>query len=186
MSMDWDKVLDEQAKDTTFGAIPASKYPLRVVKAEAVTAGTGNPMINIQTEVMGGPYDTKKVFERIVFSPNPTAMRFTLRKLAALGVTKEILRAQNPSYAQIAVMIVGAEFEGEVTVDKDYNPEEPQNKIKTFRALPGGPSAPSAVAAPAPEPGPGPKGKTAAEPAIPKPDVTASVAGNDGNDEEPF
>lgn len=86
--INWNDVLEEQAKDPGIGALPANKYNARVKKAEAVKASSGNPMIKLQLEVVGGPYDTRVVWTNIVFSTgNAKAMKYTLRKLAALGVT---------------------------------------------------------------------------------------------------
>lgn len=134
--MDWDKILDEQAKDPGFAPVPAGKYPVRVEKAEAVKASTGNDMINITLVIEGGPYDTKKVFTRIVFAlTSSTAMRFTLRKLAALGVTREVIAAQKPSVEQIASMLVGAKVEAEVEVRPATPEYDASNDVKSFRKL---------------------------------------------------
>lgn len=140
--IDWNKVLEEQANDPGIGAIPKGKYPVRVKKAEAVTASSGSKMLKVQLEVMGGPYDTRVVFTNIVFSTqNPKAMSFTLRKLAALGVTREVLATQNPTTEQIASMIEGVEVEAEVEV-REYNGDD-TNDVKGFKALTSGiPAAP--------------------------------------------
>src|SRR5690606_19482313 len=103
MNMNWDEILKEQESDPGFAPVPDGKYPVRVEKAEATKASTGADMIKTQFVIVGGPHDGKKVFTNIVFSyNNPTAMRFTLRKLKALGVTREYLAANNPSTDQIA------------------------------------------------------------------------------------
>jgi hypothetical protein len=166
--MNWDDILKEQEQDPGFAPVPESKYPVRVEAAEATKASTGADMIKVQFGIVGGPFDTKKVFTNIVFSVgNPTAMRFTLRKLAALGVTKEILAAQNPTTAQIAGMILGAEAEAEVTLRPATEEYPAKNDVKSLKRL--GAAIPDAPApAPAPSTG-GPPVPTPPAPAVPPP-----------------
>lgn len=184
MNMNWDEILREQESDPGFAPVPEGKYPVRVEKAEATKASTGADMIKTQFVIVGGPHDGKKVFTNIVFSyNNPTAMRFTLRKLKALGVTREYLAANNPSTDQIASMIVGATCEAEVTI-REYEGEK-SNDVKSLRDLgePGGTPAPpitdSATAPPVPTVPPAP---TIPEPPTPAAPAAAEPADN----EEPF
>lgn len=143
-NINWDDVLKEQANDPGIGAVPANKYPVRVKKAEAVTAQSGNPMIKVQLEITSGPYATRVVFTNIVFSTgNAKAMSFTLRKLGALGVTREVLAAQNPTTEQIASMIEGVEVEATVKVEQ-YNGED-KNDVAGFKALTDSTPAPPSV-----------------------------------------
>lgn len=147
--MDWNKILDDAEKDPGFKPVPADKYRIRVDKAEAVVAGTGADMIKVQAKIIGGPYDTKVVFTNIVFSPgNPTATKFTLRKLKGLGISEETLRAQNPPPAVIATMIQGAEAEAEVVLKPATDQYEESNDIKAFRSLVGGSAVPAAPTLP--------------------------------------
>lgn len=178
MSMNWDDILKQQEQDPGFAPVPESKYPVRVEKAEATKASTGADMIKLQLVIMGGPYDTKKVFTNIVFSKdNPTAMRFTLRKLAALGVTREVLSAQNPSLAQIASMLEGATAEAEVTV-REYEGEK-TNDVKSLRKLgetgPGTPSAAGAAPSVPTPPAPTPDAATPPIPTPPAPEAAPSA-----------
>jgi len=186
--IDWNKVLDDQEKDPGFKPVPTDKYRVRIDKAEAVKAGTGADMIKVQAKVVGGPYDTKMIFTNIVFTyDNPVAVKFTLRKLKGLGLSEEMLRAQNPSPAQIANMIVGVEAEADVVEKPATTEYEASNDIKGFRSLTAGagvPAPPSVAAAPAPAP--------AAAPEIPKPtipdapSVEAQAAPAAGEAPEPF
>ena len=171
--MDWNQILDEQEKDPGFKPVPADKYRVRIDKAEAVKAGTGRDMLKLQCKIVGGPYDTKMVFTNIVFAPdNPNAVRFTLRKLKALGLSEELLRSQNPKPAQIATMIQGVEVEAEVTLRPATDEYEEQNDVKTFRSLTaaaGVPAPPPVAGASVPPPPAVPE--PAAEPSIPKPTI---------------
>jgi len=167
MSLDWDKILEDQASDPGFAPVPASKYPVRVDQVEATKASTGNDMLNLQCVIEGGPYDGKKVFTRIVFAKdNPTAMRFTLRKLAALGVTKEVIAAQKPSLEKIAQLITGARAEADVVVRPATEEFDASNDVKSFKRL----GEPSAAGSPVPA------GAAAAPPAPPIPTPAAPPA----------
>jgi hypothetical protein len=171
--MDWNKILEEQEHDPGYTPVPKGKYTVRVVKAEAVKTGKGDDMLKIVTQVVGGPYDTKQIWTNIVFATsNPKAMRFTLRKLSALGVTREILGTQNPPPERIADMIIGAECEAEVSVT-EYQGEQ-RNDIAAFRVVSPGaeatPSIPTSAVPPAPT--------------IPAPSVVDTSDG--GTETEPF
>lgn len=176
--LDWDAILEEQeSADTEFAAIPATSYTVEVESAEARVAQTGNKMINLTCRVQGGPYDGRLIWTNIVFATdNPTAMKFTLRKLKALGVTQEWLARENPSTHTIASKIEGAVVEAEVT-QRPWEGEM-RNDIKSFKSVSSAPG-PSEPAAPASTPDPEPK--TASEPKagdIPLPESDDS--------EEPF
>lgn len=191
MSLNWDAILDEQAKDPGFAPVPESRYPVRVTKAEATKAQTGADMIKLEMVILGGPYDTKKLFTNIVFTTdNPTAMKFTLRKLAGLGVTKEIIATQKPSPAQIAAMVDGVVTEAEVTI-RNWNDED-HNDVKMLRPfdgpIPAG-TAPASTSSATPSlPGGGAaSGGGPGVPTIPTPTPPAAPASEtDNNDEEPF
>lgn len=183
--LNWDDILEEQeGADTEFAAIPATTYTVEIESAEARTAQSGNKMINLTCRVQGGPYDQRIVWTNIVFATdNPTAMKFTLRKLKALGVTKEWLARENPSTETIAAQIEGVVAEAEVT-QRTWE-DELRNDIKSFKALatpsPGSaasePPAPAATPTPTPDPEPkAPAGPSASE--IPLPEADDS--------EEPF
>lgn len=139
-NIDWNTVLKEQESEPGFSAVPETSYDMIIDKAEATRASTGAPMIKVQAKIEGGPYDGRIVFTNIVFSDNATAMKFTLRKLNGLGVSKETLAAHNPSVPQIATMIEGVRFIGEV-VKRPYEGED-RNDIKSFKAPAGGTAAP--------------------------------------------
>jgi hypothetical protein len=180
-AMDWNEILDKQEKDPGFKPAPADKYRLRVDKAEGIKASTGKDMVKLTCKIIGGPYDTKLVWTNIVFTnDNPNAVRFTLRKLAALGISEEALRANNPSKEQIAAMVQGVEFEGEVIINDQDN-----NDIKSFRSLlPGGASVPTPSVPSAPTVPPAP---TIPTPTIPDaPSAEAPAAPAEGAPKEPF
>lgn len=151
-NLNWDAILDEQDLiEDEFSAIPAGTYTAVVDSAEAKTAQSGNKMVGLMLSISGGPYNNRKVWTNIVFSlDNANAMRYTLRKLNALGVTREWLAEHNPDTAAIAAAVVGVQVSIEVEV-RQWQGED-RNDVKTFRAISGAgtgtPPPPSAPASP--------------------------------------
>lgn len=101
-------------------------------------------------------------------------MKFTLRKLRALGVTREYLRTHNPRPAQIAALVKGAEAEADIAIS-EYEGEA-TNEIKGFKALNvtglGGVSAP-VPSPPVPDPASPPRPPMTAD-EVPAPPVPAT------------
>lgn len=132
--VNWSSVLDEVEKDPGFKPLDAGTYSCIVEDCEAVIAGTGAKMLKVTLKVLVGPREGAKVFTNIVFATsNPKAMKFTLRKLAALGVDTEMLRTKNPTTAQIAGMVKGVKTDVEVT-QRDDETWGIQNDVKSFKS----------------------------------------------------
>jgi hypothetical protein len=178
-NLNWDDVLGEvekyeadpeTKKSNDFEALPAGPYPVVVQDAEKTTAQkSGNDMIKVRVQVSEGPYANRVLFGYIVFSTdNPKAMRITLDKLGAFGVTREFIATQKPSIAQIAEALVGRKAKAVVGIQQsgDY---KGSNEVKGFRPLEGvEQAAPQVSAASAPKP--------AGVPDIPQPEVAAPAA----------
>lgn len=202
-NLDWDEVLgavenqeQEEKNDpnskSDFEAIPAGPYEVVVQEADKQTAkSSGNDMIKVRLQVTNGPYANRVLFGYIVFSTgNPKAMRITLDKLGAFGVSRELIATQKPSVAQIAELLVGQRAIARVGI-QDSGEYKGSNEVKGFKPPAGGaqPVAQTAAAAPKPTgvpniPAPEEQAPAPAAPApvIPTPDVPV-----DGADaEEPF
>jgi hypothetical protein len=193
--LNWDDVLgsveaEEKENPNTggdFEALPAGPYVVMVQEAEKQVASTGKDMIKVRVQVAEGPYANRVLFNYIVFSQgNPKAMRMTLERLAAFGLTREFIASTKPSIPQIADALVGRKATAVVGIQKegDY---AGRNEIKSFRALEGAdqPAPTGAAPKPAgvpniPTPAPAPEATT---PSIPLPDVAVGVG--DGSD-DPF
>lgn len=171
--LNWDDVLGsveaeekENPKSTgDFEALPAGPYEVVVQEAEKQTSGAGNDMIKTRVQVAAGPYANRVLFSYIVFSQgNPKAMRMTLERLAAFGLTREFIATQKPSIPQIAELLVGRKATAVVAIQKEGD-FAGRNEIKSFRAVEGsGQPAPSAAAP-----------KPAGVPSIPQPEVAAAA-----------
>lgn len=196
--LNWDAVLggveeDEKENPSSSGdfeALPAGPYSVVVQEAEKQTSKTGNDMIKVRVQVTEGPYANRVLFNYIVFSTgNPRAMRMTLERLAAFGLTREFIATTKPSIANLADMLVGRKATAVVAIQKegDY---AGRNEIKSFRALEGvaqpAPTVP-AEAKPAgvpsiPTPAPTQTPDQAAAPAVPNIPTPSVPAGG----EDPF
>lgn len=199
-TLNWDDVLgsveevekENADKPNDFEALPTGPYNVVVQEAEKQTSKAGNDMIRVRVQVTDGPYANRVLFNYIVFSQgNPNAMRMTLERLAAFGVTRETIATTKPSISQIADMLVGRKAIAKVDVQKEGE-YAGRNEIKGFRPLdgvdqppvsvpaqsqPGVPNVPQPAAAPAPE-----AASAAPAPSVPTPEVpTAGASG-----EQPF
>lgn len=150
MSMDWDAILDGQTEDTTALA-PANKYTVKVIHAEGVIARTGNPMVKIKTIIVGGPYANTEVWTNIVITPSsPKAMKWTLRKLSALGISRDYLREHKPDQVGIAALLNESQpvVEAEIGIGDEFEGVR-RNEISNFRALTDQAAAQAAASVPA-------------------------------------
>lgn len=149
--IDWNQILEDQANDAGFAALPEDTYTASVKSAMADKASTGSPMIKITFEVTTGPYATRLVWTNVVLkTDSPGAMRFAMRKLRALGIDVAWLASENPPLEQVASKIVGAEVQIKVT-QRTFN-DEVKNDVDTITALDSGvPDAPTPAAAPEPQ-----------------------------------
>lgn len=168
--LNWDDVLGDVEKEEAdnpstndFEAIPAGPYEVVVQEADKQVASTGKDMIKVRVQVANGPYANRVLFNYIVFSQgNPKAMRMTLERLAAFGLTREFIATNKPSVPQIAELLVGRKATAVVGIQKegDY---AGRNEIKSFRALAGAEQPAPSVTPP----------KPAGVPNIPTPEVAA-------------
>lgn len=173
--LNWDDVLggvekfetDPENKDqlgnSDFETLPKGPYEVVVQEADKQVASTGKDMIKVRVQVASGPYANRVLFNYIVFSKdNPKAMRMTLERLAAFGITREFIATQKPSVPQIAELLVGRRATAVVGI-QDSGEYKGRNEIKSFRALEGVEQPAPTVTAP----------KPAGVPTIPTPEVAA-------------
>jgi hypothetical protein len=126
--LNWDDVLGSVEEDekenpsssNDFEALPKGPYNVVVQEADKQVSSTGKDMIKLRVQVTDGPYANRVLFNYIVFSQgNPKAMRMTLERLAAFGVTRETIAAHKPSISQIADMLVGRKAIARVDIQKE-------------------------------------------------------------------
>lgn len=159
--LDWDKILgsleneeDKQKRegksDSDFEALPKGPYNVVVQEADKLVSGNGNDMIKTRVQVTDGPYANRVLYSYIVFvTDNLTAMRLTLDRLAAFGITRELIAKQNPSLPAIAEMLVGLRAIALVDI-QSQGEYKGRNEIRGFRALEDGTAQAPKVAKSAP------------------------------------
>lgn len=195
--LNWDSVLGEVKKyeedpetkaSDDFEALPKGPYEVVVQEADKQVASTGKDMIKVRLQVTSGPYVNRILFNYIVFSKdNPKAMRMTLERLAAFGLTREFLASTKPSVPQIADLLVGRSAVAQVDIQQsgDY---KGRNEVKGFKPLAG-------VEQPAPQvaaskPGvpniPTPSAPAESAPSVPAPAVPQVPTPSDSSADDPF
>jgi len=127
MSINWGSELDKVDEATK--PIAEGVHTFRIVEAKPTKASSsGNPMIRLSAKVEGGPDEGKVAFVNLVFPfDNPRAMKMTLRRLSGLGISAELLKAENPSIEQIAAKLIGRSSNGTVA-HREWNGET-QNDV---------------------------------------------------------
>lgn len=106
MIPDWNR--DRQAaKQASFDPIAEGEYNVTCIKAEAVQASTGKPMIKTTWQVEDGPAVGKKVFNQFVYSADSdTALAIFFQHMKFMGLDDAFFDA-NPAWEQVAQMMMG-------------------------------------------------------------------------------
>jgi Protein of unknown function (DUF669) len=152
------------ATSTNYEPLPDGDYELKVIESSATTTSTGKLMFKVTTEVQGGAFDRRRVWDQLVITPeNPKAMNmFFMKANSILGVGQDFWNA-NPSPAQIEQALLGRSFRATLGT-RTYNGNK-SNEIKRYYPAAAAASpvaaapvaaapAPSPAAAPAPAPAP--------------------------------
>lgn len=163
------KKAGSSASNQSYEALPEGDYELKVVQAETKTTQTGKTMFKLTTEVQGGPYAKRRIWENLTVSPdNDKAMEMFFLKVSSMGLTKEFFEA-NPTNPQIEQAFLGRGFRARLG-KRTYNGIEGNEILRYYKsqaatttaaapttagaAVPPPPPAPSAAPAPAPSPAP--------------------------------
>jgi len=163
-NINWGSELDKVDEATK--PISEGGHTFRIVEAKPTKASSsGNPMIRLSAKVEGGPDDGKVAYVNLVFPfDNPRAMKMTLRRLNGLGVSADLLKAENPSIEQIAAKLIGRSAGGTVT-HREWNGEVQNDVDFMGSGTPSGvPDAPSIPKPDIPE-------AAAPTPTVPTPDI---------------
>lgn len=156
-STNWGEIIQEaKAGGASFEPIPDGDYDFVVTKAEVKQTQNGKTMYVLENTVSGGPHNGRKVWARLIVSPeNPNALGYFFRDMAALGLSTEFFGG-NPSDNQITSSLQNVQFRAQVGLGREFNGRT-DNEIKKFYSRPAGgaPQAPTfqpQQGAPAPAP----------------------------------
>lgn len=150
-TIDFSKALAD-AKSASFEAMPNGDYNIEVVKAEAVAASTGRPMIKCKMKVIDGGFMNRPVMTQFVLSiDNPNALAMFFRNMKAFGLDENFF-AQMGAGGQldpVAGALVGRR--AQVTLGTRKWQGEDRNEVTGIKPYTGAPG--TVVGAPG---GPGP------------------------------
>ncbi len=171
-SISWDELIAAagDAVPATYEPIIPNDYDLEVVEAEYKKAGTGKDMWKVQSKIIGGAFNNRRIWDNVVL--DPANLPWFFEKMAAMGLTIDYFKTK-PDNNAVAAALKGRKFRAKIT-QKTYNGEI-QAEIKKYlgnvavAAVPGTTSepAPAPAASPAPAPAPAPSSAPAAAPAPP-------------------
>lgn len=140
-TIDFGKALAD-AKSASFEAMPNGDYNIEVVKADAVTASTGRPMIKCKMKVIDGGYQNRPVMTQFVLSiDNPNALAMFFRNMKAFGLDENFF-AQMGAGGQldpVAVALVGRR--AQVTLGTRKWQGEDRNEVTGIKPYTGAPGS---------------------------------------------
>ena len=182
--IDWNKELDKVDEATK--PISEGAHTFTITTATPASSSNGNPMIRLIVSVLGGPDDGKIGYPNVVFAfENPRAMKMTMKRLTSLGISEQMLRAENLSVEQIAARLIGRTVTGTVS-HRMYNGEV-QSDVDFIGGTPA--TAPGVPTVPNPAAAVPPVAPTVATPPTPTNETTPPVPDIPARadvDEEPF
>jgi hypothetical protein len=156
-SINWGDLVKDAGESSSgnYEPLPDGEYELKVIEAKATVSQSGKTMFKITTEVQGGPFAKRRIWDNLVISPeNKNALGIFFSKMAALGVPREFFMNNNPSNAQVEATILDKTFRA--TIGKRTWNNDVKNEIKKYHVGVATSPAPQAVAASAPVAPPAP------------------------------
>ncbi len=110
-------------QDDNDKSLPPDTYTVRVEEAEAVIAGSGNPMIKVKFVVLGGPQDNKWIFNQFVLAINsakgPDALKPFFRQMKAFDLDAEFFNSLGDQGLEaVAPLLVGKVVDVKTAVRK--------------------------------------------------------------------
>lgn len=119
---------------SNYEALPDGEYDLTVVEATAKVTTSGKTMFSLKTQVNGGPYNNRLVWDNLVISPeNQKALGIFFAKMGALGIPQDyFMRVPTPTNGEIESVLVGRKFRGTVG-SRIYNGNK-RNEIRRYHS----------------------------------------------------
>lgn len=160
-TLNWgDLIKDAGEVGGSYEALPDGDYDLTVIEATAKVTASGKTMFSVKTQVEGGAYNKRFVWDNLTVSPeNKNALAIFFSKMHAMGITQAFFTTvPAPTNAAIEQILMGRKFRGTVG-SRVYNGQK-RNEIRRYYSLGaaagGAVAAPIASAPPAPAPAPAP------------------------------
>lgn len=127
-TVDWASLM--QQAQTAAAALPVGDYNMLVANCTATSSKNGKPMFKAKLQVEDGPHAGRSMTNNFNLTlDNPVALRIFFRQMNSFGLDSNFF-AQNPTYEQIAAMLVGRRARISVTIEKWQG--EDQNRISAI------------------------------------------------------
>jgi hypothetical protein len=133
--------------------LPEDEYNWLVKGATTGVSSNGNPSINLQLEIIDGPYRGKSVIHNIYYSTQKqSGIEFFWRQLKTLGITSGMVRDEGWTQKVIAAKMVNAQITAKIKHETYQEVERAKTQLTKLIVNPnlkgGGASAPGTTAAP--------------------------------------
>lgn len=138
-TLPWNEML-ESSEDDGYRRVPDGWYDCVIKSAEAGKTSNGYEKIDARFVVESGPYAGSSLFKGFVLTPDkPGGLKFFFRHLGVLGVTRDYIKAQQPTIEQLAVTVV--DRRAQVLVGTRVWNDQERAEVKDLKALVGEPGA---------------------------------------------
>jgi hypothetical protein len=170
-SINWADLVKDAGESSSgnYEPLPNGDYDLKVIEVKSTVTASGKTMFKLTTEVQGGAYNKRRIWDNLVISPeNKNALAIFFGKMAALGLPREFFN-NNPSNAQIEASLDGKLFRAQVG-SREWQGSKRNELTKYYVqtaqvASPVSTTAGAAVPPPPPAPAPAPAGAPLSAPA---------------------
>jgi len=114
-NVNFGEILSDVPQSRDYSPLPEGDYDLTVLSCDVATTSTGKYMLKLKSQVAGGQYDRRLLWDNLVITPdNGKAMSIFQGKLNALGFSPEYLKQNNPDLETIANSLVNRNFRAKV------------------------------------------------------------------------
>jgi len=151
-SLNWSELVNKAGtNNSSLEPLPDGDYELKVIEAEHRRSQSGKNMYKVTTEVQGGPYAGRRIWDNLVIDPgNETGINMFFMKMGILGLNKQFFES-NPTDAQVEQALTGRPFRATVG-QRTYNGQIYNDIKKYHKSSNQGVPQSSAAADPAPTP----------------------------------
>lgn len=120
-----------EVEEQSFELLPKGKYPVVVEECEyQISKSSGKPMWSMRYSVTEGPYENRKLFQYISFSPK--ALPMSKANIAALAPELAELEAFNPKAIADEGTMTGRTAIAKVGIEKGQDGNDDRNNIKAL------------------------------------------------------
>ena len=134
--------------------LPEDTYNFVVKAATTGVSSNGNPSINLQLEIIDGPYRGKSLIHNIYYSTaKQSGIEFFWRQLKSVGITSGMVRDNGWTQKTIAANTVGAQLTAKIKHETYQDEERARTQLSKLIVNPnldGGTAGGSATATAAP------------------------------------